>query len=418
MKKITFKVSKKEGSFVSLLKNIDKISCRIQIDLENNFITAENVDDTMIDEVIELVNQNYNILNVIIENASDEVALVKKCRSEDDLIIQKVEFGNEYVENLINKFMKTAYWAMYKHDVSEKKIGNFIMTLISEISMRYNKNNVTIEYSVGDIVVCNYGFHLEGEINGWNVAAIVCNITNDGMVYLVPVTKYRENLKSNSYLIMNAPDDVVYNKENYTGGIALLDKGKYCRAERLLNVIGKTTPEFFANVLKKLSTTFDFTEMIDDDTKTDLGSKIVESAKNEEKKASVETYASTPKKTKGVGVEESALLNAIGESLEKIDPTKKVEEQAIDFLTDIGMTTSDRILIQSFVIACNIEKINYANVLRELYNVFPKVREEIIMVNLKENFKKWLEIHPELLESCPKISIMTLLKVFAKKIRI
>lgn len=486
MKKITFKVTtKKEGSVVYLIKKVNKISCRIQIDLENSFVAVENVDDTMIDFVIELIDQYYTILNVMIDNISDESISLETAQSgivvnesksevavketaepknkptvvgpqsEDDLIIQKVEFKNEYVEDSINRFIRTAYWAMYNMNASEKEIGDYIKTSMAEISMRYNKKE-SIEYSVGDIVDCNYGIHLLGEINGGHVAAIVCSITKSGKAYLVPITKARKNLISHSYLTVDTPNDVVYNNDYYTGGTALLDMGRYLRDKRFHKVIGKATPKFFAKVLKQLSITFDFTsniEMTDDDTETDFGNEIVGIAETEDEtavvkidvamaKGTVETISeedatdgddteSTPinannsdvtttepkpkKAAKKVGGEESALLNIIGESLKKLDSTKKVEEQVVDFLTDIGMTTSERMVTQSFVVACDIKRINYENVILELHNLFPKVKGEIIKLILKENFKKWLDLHPELVESCPKISLMAVLKVFAKR---
>lgn len=479
MKKITFKVStKKEGSVVSLIKEVNKISCRIQIDLENGFVTAENVEDTMIDSIIELIDQYYTIWSVNIDNTSDESTSIETSQSdivtdeleddskaeaektaklenkptvvgpqsEEDLIIQKVEFENEYVENLINRFMRTAYWAMYRMYVPEKEIGNFIWTSINEISMRYN-NKGCIEYFVGDIVDCNYGMHLPGEINGGHVFAIVCNVTDNGKAYLVPITKVRENLTSLSYLTFDVPEDVIYDSEHYTGGTVLLDEGRYLRAERFHAVIGKTTPEFFTKVLNQLSTTFDFTGntiINDDDIEVDSGNDVVKGIETET--AMVEETADTtsedttteiddtesssenaddsevimsepkPKKAmKKVGGWEAALLNVIGDSLEKLDRTKTVEEQVETFLTDIGMATTERMVTQSFVIACDIKKINYENVILELHNMFPKVKEDIIKSILKENFKKWLDEHPELVESCPKISLMAVLKVFAKR---
>lgn len=460
MKKITFEVStKKEGSVVSLIKEVNKISCRIQIDLENGFVTVENVGDDMIDSIIELIDQHYTISSVNIDNISDEATLVETFQSntvvdesdaetektaksedkpnvvgpqsEDDLIIQKVEFENEYVENSINKFMRTAYWAMYKMNVPEKEIGDFIWTSINEISMRYNKKGC-IEYSVGDIVDCNYGMHLAGEINGGHVSAIVCSVTAGGMAYLVPITRVRENLTSLSYLTFGAPEDVIYDNEYYTGGTALLDKGRYLRAERFHAVIGKTTPKFFTKVLNQLSTTFDFTGnnvMNDDDIEVDSGNDIMEETvdtttevddteiiSESTDNSEVAMSESKPKKAiKKVGGEESALLNVIGDSLEKLDCTKTVEEQVEIFLTDIGMATTERMVTQSFVIACDIKKINYENVILELHKMFPKVKEDIIKSILKENFKKWLDVYPELVESCPKISLMAVLKVFAKR---
>ena len=124
MKKLTFKVSNpKEGSTIALVKEVNKIACRLQLDIENGFVTAENVDDTMIETVIELVDNYYTLLGVDIDNNLENdvtVSIAKETtdvsvqaendsepkatakilepQSEDDLIIKKVEFENEYVE--------------------------------------------------------------------------------------------------------------------------------------------------------------------------------------------------------------------------------------------------------------------------------------------------------------------------------
>lgn len=465
MKKITFKVSAKKGeSVVSLIKKVNKISCRVQIDLENGFVTAENVEDSTIDSIIELIDQYYTISNVNIENTSDESTLAENShkdkleveaektakhenkpptvvapQSEENLISQKVKFRDKYIEGLINKFVKTAYWAMYRMNIPSNEIGDYILTSISEISMRYN-NKGCIEYSVGDIVDCNYGVHLGGEISGGHVFAIVCKVTTRSMAYLVPISKASENVESLSYLTFDVPKDVIYDSEYYTSGTALLDKGRFLRAERFHAVVGRTTPEFFTKVLNQLSTTFNFTgnTVMNDDTEVNSGNDVVKVAEAETvmKEEGVETTAkvnhteSIPegvdnsevtmsetksKRAKNVGGEETALLNAIGDSLEKLDCTKTVEEQVETFLTDIGMITTERMVTQSFVIACNIKKIKYENVILELHNMFPKVKEEIIKSILKENFNKWLDVHPELVESCPKISFMAVLKIFAKR---
>lgn len=109
------------------------------------------------------------------------------------------------------------------------------------------------------------------------------------------------------------------------------------------------------------------------------------------------------------------MLEAIGFAFDKLDASKPVGEQIESFLTDIGMTTTERMVTQSFIIACDIKKINYENVLLGLHEEFPKVKEEIIKNILKEAFKNWLEKYPTLAEKCPKISLMAVLKVFAKK---
>lgn len=470
MKKLTFKLSsQKDSSVVSLIKEVNKISCRIYLDLENGFVAVENVDDTMIDTVIELVDKYYTILGIDIDNTIEvpvekqESAVVVEAveetttedieeseapetvetvaekhptvlepQSEDDLIIKKIEFENEYVENLINKFLRTAYWAMFKMSISEKEIGDFVLTSMNEISMRYNYKP-SIEFSVGDIVDCNYGMHLVGEINGGHVAAIVCNIYASGMVYLVPITKMQTDITSHSYLIFNPPEDAIYeNDMYYKGGTAILDKAKYVHPKRINAVIGRTTPTFFKKILCQLASTFDFTdcfeeadeiiaetvEIVDEVIETpfsteDTNNEVVEIPTVAEK--TTDKVVKNKTTTKKVSSEEATLLEAIGFALDKLDVSKKVEDQVESFLTDIGMTTTERMVTQAFIVACKIKKINYENLILELHEMYPKVNENIIKSILKETFKNWLEQYPTVAEKCYKISLMAVLKVFAKK---
>ena len=506
MKRLTFEVrSPKDCSVVSLakvaslIKEVNSISCRIRLDLENDFVVVENVNDTMIDTVIELVNSYYTILSVDIDNifevpvetqnlpiidegvegystecngdspqlaaevvensatedaeesvaseAVEEVAVnqptILEPQSEDDLIIKKVEFQNEYIENLINKFLRTAYWAMFKMNIPENEIAGFIYTCMSEISMRYT-NKECINFSVGDVVDCYYGHHLKGEINGVHVNSIVCNISASGMVYLVPITKMQTDITSDSYLIFNVPEDVIYSNKSYTGGTALLNKAKYVHAQRINEVVGVTTPDFFKKLLHQLASTFDFTDCLDapaeetteisfintansasevdnslnaaEDTtnKVDASDSAVEDTTDEMAENHVETVevqSPTPK----IGAVEAALFEAIGSSLDKLDKSKPIEEQVESFMAEIGMPKTAKLVAQSFTVACDIKKINYENIISQLHSLNPNITEDIINASLKETFKSWLEQYPTLAEKCPKISITALLKVFAKK---
>lgn len=456
MKNMAFKVgTKKEESLASFIKEVNEIPCQFQIDLENGLIIIENAEDTMTEFVIESINQYYTILGVDINNISDEPGptlevegrentgpeskpTVVGPQSENDLIIQKVEFKNEYVEYLINKFMQTAYWAMYRHNAAGKDIGDFILTSMSEISMRYNSKRC-IEYSVGDIVDCNYGMHLPGETSGGHIHAIVCKVRSDNMAYLVPIAKGKENLTSVSYLIFNVPEDVIYYKKHYTSGVALFDMGRYLRTVRFNKVIGRTTPEFFAKVLKQLSTTFDFTDNAAN-TEANLGNNVVDvdTTAMLEERATPKTEAKDtklgsesadnsevtiselkPKKAKRkISTEEEALLPIIGDSLEKLKSIKTHKKKIETFLADIGMTTTEQMVTQSFVVACSLyytKKINYNNVIIELHRRFPEVKKNRIKLILRENFKIWLEMHPELEENYHCISLMSILRVYAKR---
>jgi len=433
MKKIIFKVnlpSQKENLVISLLKEINKISCQIYLDLENGYVTVENINDNMIDSVIELVNNYYTILGVDIDNTFEtttdqqfapvvvdsspsstadtvneftEVTTSKHPtilapQSEDDLIIKKVEFENKNVENRINSFLKTAYWAIYNKQATEKEISEHILTCMSEISMRYSSKPV-IKFSIGDIIDTNYGSHLPGEIMGGHVHAIVCNILNDDMAYVVPITKVRNDISSPSYLLMDTPQDAIYNNECSKGGTVIIDKGKYIRIERFNSVIGKTKPEFFEKLLHQLASTFDFTKYLHATVKNHNNlptNKVVKTAKK-------------------VGSEEEALLETIGFALDKLDSSKKATEQIESFLADIGMITTEKMVTNSFIIACDIKKINYENVLLGLHKKFPTVKERVIKIILKKSFKNWLNKYPTLADKCPKISLISILKVFAKR---
>lgn len=468
MKKISFKVSsQKEDSVISLIKEVNKISCRICLDVENGYVVVENVIDTMIDSVIELVNNCYTILGVDIDNTFEEATenlgasvvtestadttdnaaektvkevsketsevvtekqpTVLEPQSEDDLIIKRVEFENEYVENQINKLLKTAYWAMYSKRATEKDISDYLLTCAAEISMRYSSDPV-IKFSIGDIVDVNYGTHLPGEIIGGHVHAIVCNILNN-MVFVLPIAKSKMDIKSQDSLLINVPQDATYEDESYNGGTVLLNKGKYVRPERFYCIKGKTKPEFFEKLLHQLASTFDFTgcltTAVEDDNNLPLTMEETTVTADDTSDAVVQTPTVTDdtsnkasqSKSPSIKVrgEESALLEVIGFAFDKLDPSKTVNEQVESFLTDIGMTTTERMVTQSFIIACDINKINYENLLLRLHELFPKVTVDIIKNILKEEFKNWLKKYPTLTEKYPKISLMAVLKVFAKK---
>ena len=476
MKKLTFKVSTpKEGNISGLIKAINKIACQLKLDIENGFVVAENIDESTIDVVIDLINNYYTLLGIDIDNSvendvnvanDDEKVAVStqkesvstpktlEPQSEDDLIIRKVEFKNEYIEQLINKLLRTISWAMFKNNATGNEISHFIFSTISEISMNYN-NTACIPLSIGDVVDCNYGTHLPKEINGGHVAAIVCDISF-GMVYLVPITKQLDNLVSRSFIKFTVPNDIIYDEKDYVNGTVLLDKGRYLRPERLNQIIGKTTPEFFAKVLHQLSTTFDFTDRnaensskstnfetttaaeaitpeVDETTTTETTSPkadkptIAETSNNveyqpavivsleeksEETISQVATVSTTQKGSNG----EKALLESFGSAFDKLDSSKPIQEQIDSFIADIGIPANEKMLRQTFVIACDIKKITYENVIFELHKMYPTANEDILKASLKKSFKKWLEQYPELAEKCPKLSLMSVLKVFAKRL--
>lgn len=449
MKKLTFKVNfKKDIPMVLLFKEISKINCRIFINTDAGIVEVENVLDNMDDIVIELIDKHCTIMEINIDNTIDitqdaeptlseevqevsneEVVHEEKSnqpkafepQSAEDIIIKKIEFENKYIENILTKLMKTSYWAMYKMNVSEKEIGNFIYTCLNEISMRYNKDEWSKEFSVGDIVACNYGTHLPGEINGGNIHGVVCNISDENMAYIVPITKLTEELTSKSYLTFSAPEDAEYKTDRFTGGTALLDKGKYIHIARISYVIGKTTESFFSKLLNKLAYTFDFTTYKDvlRDKVEDISPIYEESKETSDENVEVSEETIQEEAPNKKLSEEAALLEiaSIKNALDGLDNTKAVLYQAEWFMKEIGMNVFDEMFIQAFVWGCYIKTITYSSIIQKLQQKMPYVKSRDIRQTLQQHFKDWLKLYPDLAEKCPKISIISLIKVFAKKFK-
>ena len=441
MKKMTFNVKTKEDfSLFPLIKEINLLSCRISINLEGGVVEVEDVDEQQLESVIDSVANQFNILSVKIDNVADihsinvsevtskheeETSLTENSnqpteiepQSENDLIIKKVEFENELIEEALNKLAKTAYWALYKANVSEKDIERYFLSCKSEISMEYETNKI-INFKVGDIVDCNFGMHLTGEAQGAHILAIVCKISNR-MACVVPISKtIHPKLKSNTYVAVNFNDDVDFDSDanlyykDFSNGFAILGRAKFVRFERFRLVIGHVKPAFFEKLLEKLAKYFDFTgstEAIVDNTDVAKTVEVSESLSTEkpEKKKIAEK----------ISTEETALLEAIGPALEHLRTNVTPTIQAASFANEIGFDTSNKYVIESFVYACNVKKINYENIVAAISAAHNGMNEKIIKMQLKDAFKDWLFKHPEIAEKCPKISITSLLKVFAKKFK-
>jgi len=461
MKEMTFKVSSpKENALLSIIKQVNKMPCRFTFDLTQGFIVLGNVDDNLIDNVIDLINNNYTIEEVYINNTSEsivEIPIFEKVeeqtsteaeeplreegtesfnsKTKTEVLPESAEFHNENINNAINKLLKNVSWFMEKKDASERDVLGHIYTCMNEMSMRFApKRNV--QFSVGDIVECYYGSHLSGEVNGKQVHGLVCDIQNEFMAYVVPIFRISESeVSAKSYLKCTIPNDLVYSEEADWESVAILERGRFLRTERVNKVIGRATPEFFAKVLQKLAySTFDFTQNILEENEVNCDGQLTQIIENPttesiniiEEKTVEETSPIVAKRrrkkseeltTPKVGGEEEAILEVIGSALDKLDKSKPVSEQVEDFMAEIGIpsTSATWLVKQSFEVACDIKKINYENVILELHNLNPNIKEEIIKASLKENFKKWLEKYPQVAEKCSKISLMSLLKVFAKR---
>lgn len=465
---LTLQVTKKESTNMSsLVKQMCSLKCRINVDSLNGKISIVDMDDDNVESVIDAINEAFDIIGVDIDPTVVIPEHEPPVVTEDSIEFEKLEFNDAAVCEQANKLLRTIYWAMYSCNAKSIDMCQYLRTTVVEIAMKYTPKELT-EVSIGDVVDCNYGTHLKGEITGGHVHSIVCDIDKeDGMVYVLPITKDKLEGIENRFMPFSANIDVEYlDNSKYTGGTVLLKKGRYVHPQRFGEVVGHVLPEFFGKVLTALSTTVDFSS-----NSTNYGSELAEKfgdVENDddmlsfgateenngtEKSSDVETSespveASSGEETGEAHVEASSdeetsenpvevsfdteakdsavkadgkvsaedyLTSIVSDALGSLDKTKPIEDSVDEFLDAIGMSKNGKIIRNSFIAACIVKKIGYESIIIELHNSFPKMREEIIKATLKEEFKKWLAIHPDVKESYPKISIMALLKIFAKK---
>lgn len=436
MNKLIFKVSSsKSTDIANLLKEITKIECKIKFDLEHGIVTVENVNDNHIDMVIDLINNYYILLEVEIDNLNpnnpnesmqfstnsvqSENTTLPLCKEntatsdenqlalENDLdnpasavpenfVYNKISFQNTNVENALNKLAQTAYWAVYKHGETEKEVMDYIWSAVREMSIKFSPPPI-IDFQIGDVVECYMGKHLPKELNGSRVLCIVANVLEDNLVYIIPLTKMTTNIAAESYLPFSIPGDITSidsdANSDINSGTVIFDGSKYIKAERITKVVGKVVPAFMQEVLTKLSSTFDFTE------------KYLSLIANLESNSSANSG-------------ELVLSKIIENALNNLNPKEPISINAKRFIKELGMDTSDKLLVQSFIASYSIPKITYENICNYLKINAKSIdlSENQMALILKNTFKAWASTKPEL-ENYQYLAFTSLLKLFIKALK-
>lgn len=262
MKKITFKVRvPKAEKLVDLTKEMERVACKIELDFKNSLIIVEAFDDIENETIIKLINKYYIVLNIFIDEqieGDNETGSGKTVKTSvgDDIIEETIEFPNKIIEKYISRLLKTTYWALFHRKAPVEEIEKLYESMINEMGDRYKRR--TEKFYIGDIVKCNLG-------NGFfYIPAIVCDILEPNLVYVVPIFNNAggKNVTSVGIEKISIPQDTIYYNETWKPAKATLYMGKYIPAYSIEKVIGKTKPEVFGNLVKKLATMFDFTENV------------------------------------------------------------------------------------------------------------------------------------------------------------
>lgn len=315
---------------------------------------------------------------------------------------------DETIEECLNKLLKTISWSVNNRGASVDDIKGYILSTIESISMKYCPIR-NYECSVGDIITVSYCNNPRGEVSGGFVHGIVCDISDDEIIYVIPIAKNETNgIFSRWHIDFRAPGDATYFVDGYEGGVALLEQSRYISRQRIksesisIQPVGKVSSEFLDELLELLPKVFSFGKQAT--VEEDNSKAIDEPATNQE--------SSNPKRDYYGRI----LYEIIGEALDSIDNSGVVEDEVRAFMKKIGMDTTDGLLVQSFITACNIDKITYDNIASDIVNISDGKKQKIEH-SLKESFRQWINQYPHIKKKCPKISLTWLLKEFAKRMQ-
>ena len=114
--------------------------------------------------------------------------------------------------------------------------------------------------------------------------------------------------------------------------------------------------------------------------------------------------------------EEDYLYSLISDSFKNLNKDISLDEKVKTFLSSIGFAPVENVVEKSFIVACELKKITYASIEFALFNTYPDFNATNLKSTLQSEFNKWIINYPELKKKYPTISIITLIKVFAKNL--
>lgn len=177
-----------------------------------------------------------------------------------------------HVEGHIFRLRKRIFDFMTHNSATYQEICNYLSSTVAEMSMHYQPR-IPISFQIGDVIDCNFGNRLEREFGGGHIHVIVCDIAEDTLVYVVPITKEKNPYLAKRFVPLIPDVDIFYKDEQYNGGTACVKMGRYVDPRRFRRVIGNI-PETVLNLIyseiqsamnfKKDETEFSFDDDFDE----------------------------------------------------------------------------------------------------------------------------------------------------------
>ena len=394
-------------------RKISEIICRLKsqasLNLKEGVFSIWDVDDNILPKLLDALEDAFEILGIDIIPPEDDVTAdaFSETIQRAPALSQSVVHPNKEIEKRLNKLIDSVNLALFKKNASPDIVSSYISTAANELAMRYNPFPTPI-MKTGDIAVCNYGFHMDGEISGRFVHAVVCAFGANNTVFVVPIAKTIQSDETN-YMPFESPRDVTYSEKyaSFTGGNILLRHGSWIRRERINHIAGSLKDSFFAKVLEELPKSFDFGGFLTNTPtkKTRKHKTHVVPSLFPSDKPSAELY----------------IYNFFVDRLEDMLETTNLDKQIEIFCTALDLPKSSTTIQKALMFSPENTKITSTSVVAAIAKLdgSPEFAEGIHSF-LKETFllwhAKWNARSPEfeLKENFRIVSYTAILKLFAR----
>lgn len=137
LKKIVFEVEKKENTdLAKVVKALEEIHCLSSFDFKIGFIIINNINKDLIDKVIKIIEENFEIIWMQVDNTQNGQEEAEVCKKEEKTELPKVNKDEEALLEVIGP-------ALEKLD-KNKPISEQVDNFMKEIDMISHANLIKV----------------------------------------------------------------------------------------------------------------------------------------------------------------------------------------------------------------------------------------------------------------------------------
>lgn len=114
------------------------------------------------------------------------------------------------------------------------------------------------------------------------------------------------------------------------------------------------------------------------------------------------------------GKYDAILLELFSSAFTELAQPNPIKYKVNHFLNGIGMYTASIEIRDAFIVATDVDKITYANVINAVHRLSPKNSRDELESLFQRTFKNWLEKYPQLKELKSNFSFIHLLRAFSR----